>query len=226
MFINELLENDIIVISATDSNNHTIKMETSIAGLESKEDFEYLHSIKDRLQGFKYAVVQPLKSNNKVINFNRKDVNCSAVGVHDKKAYSWDKVVVLKVRLPIYGVVHIVVSDDKAVSFNRRSEYRLPLRVKATVMLLEQNNKKVEAVTHDISEHGIGFIVESDIQIPLHSKVLVSFNANAESFSLLARVIRSVPVLNDSTMFGCMITGDNDGIPEFIYEQQRLQIRK
>ena len=68
MFINELLEKDIIVIDATDTSNHTIKMETTVISLESEKDIKYMHSIEDKLQGFKYSIVQPLKNNNQLIN--------------------------------------------------------------------------------------------------------------------------------------------------------------
>lgn len=226
MFINELLEKDIIVIDATDTSNHTIKMETTVISLESEKDIKYMHSIEDKLQGFKYSIVQPLKNNNQLINFSEGDVNCSAIGVHNKKAYAWDKVAILKVKFPVHGIAHIVVSNEKASSFNRRSEYRLPLCEKANVVLRDRDNEKKEAIIHDLSEHGVGFIVESNIQIPLHSRVLINFVVGEEKFNIPARVIRSVPIINDRTLLGCVITVDNSRIPEFIYEQQRLRMRK
>ena len=223
MYVEELKAEDLVTIEATKGDN-VIKIETSVVEVSSERDQERLDSIKEKIKTEHCTLVQVLKDNECIIDFSDKSVKCSAIGISDTKLYQWGRVALVKMKFLDLGMVHLMVSNDESKSFNRRSEYRLSLTCEADLHIKDVEGK-FRCIVRDISAHGIGIMVNADMEIDRQSVISIVFTYEGTEFEVRARVIRKVHSNNNRVLVGCLIGGCNVDLPKFINAEQSKRMR-
>lgn len=223
MYVEELKAEDLVTIEATKGDN-VIKIETSVVEVSSERDQERLNSIKEKIKTEHCTLVQVLKDNECIIDFSDKSVKCSAIGISDTKLYQWRRVALVKMKFLDLGTVHLMVSNDESKSFNRRSEYRLSLTCEADLHIKDVEGK-FRCIVRDISAHGIGIMVNADMEIDRQSVISIVFTYEGTEFEVRARVIRKVHSNNNRVLVGCLIGGCNVDLPKFINAEQSKRMR-
>lgn len=127
----------------------------------------------------------------------------------------WTDVQVKNVSLKgISGV--LVASTAEATKRNRRSCYRVALGVNGIVA-------GVRVTVHDISVNGISFRAKEKLQFNSGEKVLITFAANYENYTVEATIVRIVEEEN-SFLYGCK-QKPNTQIDQLISFEQRKQVQ-
>ena len=223
MYVEELKAEDLVTIEAAKGDN-VVKIETSVVEASSERDQERLDSIKEKIKTTHCALVQVLKDNECIIDFSDKSVKCSAIGISATKLYQWERVALVKMKFLDLGTVHLMVSNDESKSFNRRSEYRLSLTCEADLRIKDVEGK-FRCIVRDISAHGIGIMVNADMEIDRQSVISITFTYEGTEFEVRARVIRKVHSNNNRVLVGCLIGGCNVDLPKFINAEQSKRMR-
>ena len=223
MYVEELKAEDLVTIEAAKADN-VVKIETTVVEVSSERAQERLDSIKEKIKTEHCTLVQVLKDNECIIDFSDKSVKCSAIGISDTKLYQWGRVALVKMKFLDLGTVHLMVSNDESKSFNRRSEYRLSLTCEADLHIKDVEGK-FRCIVRDISAHGIGIMVNADMEIDRQSVISIAFTYEGTEFEVRARVIRKVHSNNNRVLVGCLIGGCNVDLPKFINAEQSKRMR-
>lgn len=223
MYVEELIQEDLVTIEAAKGGN-VIKMETAVVEVSSDKDKERLDKIREKLNMDHFVLIQALKDEEYILDFSDQSVTCSAVAVHGNKTYQWKHVGLAKMKFHDLGVVHLMVAGDEAKSFNRRSEYRLPLSCEASFQIKDVEGQ-FRCIVRDISVHGIGIMVNGDTNLDRSSVIHVGFTYEGTSFDIQARVIRKVNSNNRRVLIGCLLSECNVDLAKFINAEQSKRMR-
>lgn len=223
MYIEELIADDLITIEASKGEN-IIKIETSVVEVSSDRDIQRMESIKEKIKTEHCVLVKVLKDDDNILDFSSNSVKCSAIGIHETKLYQWLHVGLVKMKFADLGMVHLMVSNDESKTFNRRSEYRLSLFCEADLHIKDVTGR-FRCIVRDISAHGIGIMVNTDLEIDKQSVISIVFTYEETQFEVRARVIRKVHSNNNRVLVGCLIGGCNVDLPKFINAEQSKRMR-
>lgn len=127
----------------------------------------------------------------------------------------WTDVQIKNVSIKgISGV--LVASTAEATRRNRRSCYRVPIGVNGIVA----GNR---VTIHDISVNGISFRSKEKLMFNAGEKVLITFAANYENYTVEATIVRIVEE-ESSVLYGCR-QKPNTQIDQLISFEQRKQVQ-
>lgn len=223
MFIEELNEGDVVTVEAASGDN-IIKLESTVKVVTSDADKERARALREKLKTEHFTIVELLKDNDNVLNFADPKVKCSMIALQDGKPCQFYKVAIAKFKFADLGNVHLIVSSDEARRFNRRNEFRLGITC-AAQFKVQRTDGRGEAIMRDISIHGVGFSIKSDVDLEVRDNIVVAFTYDGQEFAIPARVVRRVPTNNNRILIGCVITKSDENISKFINEQQRAQMK-
>lgn len=223
MYIEELVEGDVITVEAASGDN-IIKLDTVVKVVTTDADKERFRALRDKLHTEHYITVELLKDNDNVLNFADHNVKCSMIALHEDKPCQFNKIAIAKYKFADLGNVHLIVSSEEARRFNRRNEYRLGITC-AAQFKVQRTESRGEAIMRDISIHGIGFSIKSDVDLEVRDNIVIAFTYDGQEFAIPARVVRRVPTNNNRILVGCVITKSDESISKFINEQQRAQMK-
>lgn len=226
MYINELETGTKINIEASDGIK-TLTLDTTVASPRDAEDTAKLDEVKRAKPNMKFTVLDPIRREEKLINFVSDYVVSHMVAiVEGDKPFIWRSVTIINMRLPKYGSVHIVLSGREAVSYNRRQHYRLTLDCNGVIKIRTQDKESVYSVfVKDLSESGIGFSINGTQGLERGSGCLVEFSDSGQEFRVDAVVIRVQDMGNNRYTMGCRIRQRSAVIAKFINQKQKDRMK-
>jgi hypothetical protein len=222
MYINEVEKKTKINIEASDGEK-TLTFDTTVASPKNAADLAVLDEIRKAKPGAKYTVLDPIRREEKLVNFVSDYVISHMVAIIDgHKPFIWRSVSIVNMRLPEYGSVHIVLSNREGVAYNRRQNYRVALDCDGAIRLRTQERESLYNVfVKDVSESGIAFITKDRLGLERGSSCTVEFENSGQSFHIEAVVIRVEESGNGRYTMGCRIRQRPTGLAKFITQKQK-----
>lgn len=213
-------------VSIESSNTEAkINLKTRIATVTAPEDQAVLQQIgKERK--IVYTVLEPIREEEKLINFLSPNVKNSLVYIKEGKPYIWEGIGILNWRLPVLGSVHIVTSTRNAVSYNRRQHFRIWLGCDGSVKV--QGDEKIRGViVKDLSEGGVAFIVRDITGLEKGYVCDVSFTdaSSGSSFVIPSVIIRIEEMEDGRYTVGCRLKNFSEPVARFINTKQKERMK-
>lgn len=225
MFINELVAGTEVAIEATDGAKQ-LSFPTKISNITTQIDKDRLAILnKKRKEGkLIYCICDPVREQERLVRFEGERVAMRLFIIQNESPYSWENVKIMNVRLPEYGSVHIVVSSKRAVSCNRRGNFRIWLG--AAGVLCEVGAKDGYAViVKDISESGVGLIIDELDTVERGKTYQVRFTEAGSEYNVIVIVVRVMLMKDGRYNVGCRIKVKSEVIAKLVNVKQQERIR-
>lgn len=168
-------------------------------------------------------VVEPFKLNDAIVEFNaRIEIELMVIRPNDVPYY-WQRVVINR-KIYHDKEVHVITSRLPGVKMNRRHSFRV--FIGNSVKMTGASEDAMNVVLHDLSTGGFSIEVPKDIEIPMHSKVVVEYSDNAmkKYYELGGRPIRKLE-MERFTIYGCILDNRNTGDLQNYLNEKQLQHR-
>lgn len=212
MYINEVEVGSAIEISISADNRKMEFKSTAVSGIGSP---------------VKGLIIEPIYIDDKMVKFKASDMKIEVIAICGElsKLFMWNAVSITSTKSKDGKIYHCIVSDREGKKVNRRTNFRMPLGLRAKMMM---NFKKTEydVIIKDLSSTGYCFICSGDIDVDIRSNVVINFmDAEADVyFTLTAIVVRKAPMA-DSTevMVGCRMNSENQSVSRYVIEKQMRQ---
>ena len=222
--ITELAPGSIISLTAR-RGNKTYRFESFVLELSEKEDIDYAGTLEGD-----FIIVEPIRVDNKIIRFVTERINYYFIGHHKSKPYLFENIFVDKIRLPKYGVAHIIKADKEGKRFNRRSNFRVWLGQHCHIAL-RGSKAQHDAMIKDLSSTGIGLIIKKEYTVNIGDEIEVQFNdekynEQREDYqftlhTIKGEVVREFDSNEKADIVGCRITEGQEGAEKFVAMKQR-----
>lgn len=232
MFINEIEEGTVVTIRA-EKEGHAMTFVSKTMGV-SEKDFGFLEVVGKKIIIPYFVIIEQVLYEKQPINFIGEGIVSECMAVVKESPYKWPNVKVARLQLPEEGWVHVIFTNEDVRSFNRRSEFRVPLDCRATVKLGGTTSFK-DAILKDISPHGFGFVIDSEQAIEVGDKVELQFresetvSKSGDSISILystnGTVVRVVKMDEKRNLIGCRVGYMNSDISRFIINKQAKRVK-
>lgn len=206
---------------------HEVKENSNISVRASKGK-KALNFETKALKGMeKGLVVDKIKYGDKLVGFDTKsDISytVTAVNLQDNKVYCWNDVEIKRVELEDGNVFHIIISERPANTINRRGGYRVYLGERGVIQVGEHSSA-YQVLIKDISEHGLSFIDDRDIDISTCGIVHITFEDQSmeTKFNLRCAIVRKEPI-EERFIYGCRLLGESNKIGKYVAVKQRIQM--
>jgi hypothetical protein len=225
MFINEVPTKTKINIETSDGEK-TLTFDTFIATPKNAADLAVLDEVKKAKPEMSYTVLDPIRREQKLMNFVSDYVISHMVAILDgHKPYIWRNVSIVNMKLPVYGSVHIVLSQKEGVAYNRRQNPRVVLDCNGTIKIRTPEKETVyNAFVKDVSESGIAFVTKDRLGMDRGSACTVSFEDSSQMFNIEVVVARVQPEGSHFIM-GCKIRQRPTGLAKFITLKQKGKLK-
>jgi hypothetical protein len=225
MFVNDLTPGTKVSIEASNSDAK-VNLKTAVANISDAADVERVNAIKKENPSVKFVIVDAIREQDLLINFNADGVTNSLVWILNDKPQIWSGVAIRNVKLPVYGSVHLIVSKKEAVSYNRRQNFRVFMGVEGTVKKTETDEPKSVTVK-DISESGIAFLIKAENEYQKGDILHISFiaGANATNFNLAIVVIRKESLPDGRLLYGCRLKNRSELVAKLVNQRQHEQMK-
>lgn len=225
MFVSDLTPNTEVSIEAS-NKDAKINLKTTVANITDPADVEKINSIKKENKSLKFVVLDAIREQDLLINFNAEGVTNSLVLIKDEKPQIWRGVAIKNIKLPVYGSVHIIVSKKEAVSYNRRQNFRVFVGAEGLVRRTEMDEPKPVSVK-DISEGGVAFITRGTEQYQKGDVLYLNFIAGSggTNFNLSVVVIRRETLSDGRVIYGCRLKNRSEVVAKYINQKQHEQMK-
>lgn len=172
-------------------------------------------------------VCEPLLHEGKIINFAIPGVT-HEVQIFDNEAgklYAWRNIEVKAGYYHKKTLCHLIYLNSLPVEINRRRNYRQYVGIEGDVFPFHKSPYKV--IVKDVSNTGVGFIVEDKGELGIGQEVRVVFKDcdNKFRFALKSKIVRERKLANGSTEFGCRIPEPPHSLAAYVAHKQ-LEERK
>jgi len=163
----------------------------------------------------------------KPINFNTSaQLKLSVVIIDtDSKPYEWKSVTIKAVDYK--GTKYsLLLSSDDTESINRRFGYRVYLGLQGVVQI-GSHSAFYEVIVKDISEAGVAFIYNTDINLNKHTATRgrITFKDESKKFALGFSIVRKEQVDENRFLYGCALTNKSDAIRKYVTAKQIQQLQ-
>ncbi len=170
---------------------------------EDKMPLEFKSQILLSSQRGKCVFLEPLREDNKILNFDVSDIRITAYYITGEDLPIVFKKCTMQYISHNEHKYHAVICSENGVNQNRRNHFRVPVDEYCHV-----NNGKatVDGIMVNVSSTGFAFVVSHWDNSPM-DQVLVSYHdtlLNME-FKIKGKVVRTEPREGDRTLFGCRI---------------------
>lgn len=180
-------------------------------------------SIKSLEEGL---VVNRIRYCGKVVNFENTPgiiYTVTAVSMKDNKVYRWGSVAIHKILIEEEEYL-LLTCNQEAKATNRRDSYRVFLGTKGMIQP-GPNHSAFDVTIKDISENGLAFIHNKDIDISNCGMVHVTFQDETwnQNFDLNCVIVRKQP-LEERFIYGCQLIGGSNTIGRYMALKQRERL--
>lgn len=226
MKVSELEPGKKFTLEAVDEDRN-MQLKGTIANVTAERDLTLLKQLKQALQNTFYCFADPIRDDNRLLNFESEKVTCNMVTILEgEKPYVWNNVKIMNVKLPVYGSIHIIVSKNDGAFYNRRQNYRVFLGIEGTIDA-EDGSEPKRATVKDLCANGIGLITQQKENFERGDLMTVVFN-EAESgteFHLKAAVVRNDEMDDGRYNIGCILRSNADVVARFVYDKQKKKMK-
>lgn len=199
---------------------------TVTAGLEQ---LEFETSVVQAGEG--HIIVEPVKYNDKILNFSNKSVIKNIVVDTEPLPEKYINVDV-EITMLEDKKYHIVLSDKEGIPINRRNDFRVYIGSYVTAQL-SSINSSVEAILKDVSIGGFSLVIRTEGIDGIvgwagqHIKV-VYYHGGKERIPMvfIGEVVREEEVEEGRIVVGCRSLRQPFGIEKFIAAKQREELRR
>lgn len=224
MFVSDLTPKTEVSIEAS-NKEAKVNLKSKVANITDPADVAIITAIKRDNKSVRFVVLDAIREQDMLINFNAEGVTNSLVYIKDNKPLIWPGVSVKNLRLPVYGSIHIIVSERESVSYNRRQSYRVFLGVEGSVKRTETDEPKTVTVK-DLSDVGIAFIAKGDSEYQRGDILYINFTEpGGNSFNLSLVVLRRDNMPDGRITFGCRLKNRSELVSKFITQKQHEQMK-
>ena len=225
MFVSDLTPKTEVSIESS-NKIAKVNLKTTVANITDPADVEKINLIKKENKSVKFVVLDAIREQDLLINFNAEGVTNSLIIILDDKPQVWHGVAIKNIKLPVYGSVHIIVSKKEAASYNRRQSFRVFVGVEGLVRRGEMDEPRPVTVK-DISEGGIAIIARTNLQYQRGDVLHLSFTAGSggTNFNLSIVVIRQENLEDGRILYGCRLKNRSEVVAKFINQKQHEQIK-
>lgn len=172
------------------------------------------------------ALLEPIRYENKILNFSSDCIKLTAEAVVGNKPFIWRGCMI---TLVTYGKVkyHALICKNRGVSVNRRQAFRVPVTEEGSV---NNGSRTVDATCIDVSSTGFSFVTDNYDSIPMENVVL-NYHDNLLDIDvqLSGVVVRKEKRENNKTLFGCRIMTAGaiaDKLAKYISDRQRKMVKR
>lgn len=168
--------------------------------------------------------INPIIVNERTIGFNDK-CRINLIVKIEGKVFLWENVEIKLVRYD--GNIYLRISiQGEGKPYNRREAYRMYIGEDMPVYINTATGPYlINVLVKDISETGVGFITNEDLDIDRMIRLKIKDFNNI--IALTGVIVRKeyLPHL-DSYLYGCKFNEKNDKLGKFIARKQGEQLRK
>jgi hypothetical protein len=191
MYMNEIAPKTKITLE-TFAGDKRILTETAVANITSAADKSKLSSVRKAKPNAQYAVLDPVRRNDKLVNFAGNGVSNHMLAlIGGQNLTIWKNVSVLNMKLPSYGSVHVVLSTREGAPFDRRKSDRIELGCEGTLRIRTTEKELTYAIgVLNMSETGVAFSTGELHGLEKGSGCLIDFSVEASTFHFDAVVAR------------------------------------
>ncbi len=225
MFVSDLAPKTEVSVEASNKEAR-VNLKSKVANITDAEDVAIVNAIKRDNKSVRFVILDAIREQDMLINFNAEGVTNSLVYIKDEKPLIWHGVTIKNLRLPVYGSIHIIVSEKESVSYNRRQSYRVFLGVEGAVKRTETDEPKTVTVK-DLSEGGVAFVTKGKEEYQKGDILYISFQAepNGSTFNLSLVVIRQDHMPDGRVTYGCRLKNRSELVSKFITKKQHEQMK-
>jgi hypothetical protein len=223
MYMNEIAPKTKITLE-TFVGEKRILTETAVANITSAADKSMLSGVRKAKPNAQYAVLDPVRRNDKLVNFAGNGVNNHMLAlIGGQNLTIWKNISVLNMKLPSYGSVHVVLSTREGTPFDRRKSERVELD--CTGMLKIRTTEKeltYEIGMMNMSESGIAFSTNEMHGLEKGSGCLIDFSIDGASFHFDVVVVR-VEKDGHNHIVGCRIRQRSGPVATYIKQRKKAK---
>lgn len=225
MFVSDLAPKTEVSVEAA-NNEARVNLKTTVASITDPADVEKINLIKKENKSVKFVVLDAIREQDLLINFNAEGVTNSLIVIKDGKPQRWRGVAIKNIKLPVYGSVHIIVTKKEAVSYNRRQNFRVFVGAEGLIRRTEMDEPK-PATVKDISEGGVAFITRGTEQYQKGDVLYLNFIAGSggTNFNLSVVVIRKETLQDGRTLYGCRLKNRSEVVAKYVNQKQHEQMK-
>ena len=168
--------------------------------------------------------INPIIVNERTIGFNDK-CRINLIVKIEGKVFLWENVEIKLVRYD-GNIYHRISIQGEGKPYNRREAYRMYIGEDMPVYINTATGPYlINVLVKDISETGVGFITNEDLDIDRMIRLKIKDFNNI--IALTGVIVRKeyLPHL-DSYLYGCKFNEKNDKLGKFIARKQGEQLRK
>lgn len=223
-YIDGMAKGTSVSIEATDEEGKHVSLFTTVAQITDMTDMMVLEDLRHKHAKLHYAFLDPVREEGLLINFTSENVIKNIVIIQEGRPYGWKNVNIINLRLPVYGSIHVIISNDKIKPFNRRKYYRLSLGIEGIMQVQEQTHP---VLIKDISEGGIAIISNAIAGVEKGVLLEISFHDNSTGayYRLPAAVVWVDSTTSVRTVYGCRLLVHSDSLAHFINFKQQEKMR-
>ena len=228
MKITELQPGSIISLTAR-RGNRSYRFESFILGLTEQADIEFVSNIVGE-----FVLVEPIRVDEKLVRFTAEGINYYFIGNHKDKPYLFKNISIEKVRLPLYGVAHLLRAPKEGMRFNRRGHFRVWLGQHCNIALRDSKAQH-DAIIKDVSTSGAGLIIKKDYEVHVGDSIEVQFNTEKYNeqredyqftvYTFKAEITRVVEHGEKVNLVGSRMIKGQENIEKFVAIKQRAKNR-
>ncbi len=222
LFIDQLEPGSKITIHSY-LNNASVDLDSAIAEV-SASDLAFLQNLFKRISNTHYAVIEPIHEQDLLINFKAGNVLSDIYYTVDGKPYVWRSANIINLQLPQHGSVHVLVSKEQCYQYNRRRFYRVWLGVNGVLQSTDSSDKRI--LIRDISESGIGFISDTDLELKKNTAGTISFVSDQNSYSFKVVIVRLEQMEDGRFAYGARLLALNEVAARLVHTKQQMAMWK
>lgn len=182
--------------------------------------------------GENYIIVEPIKHNDKILNFSNKSVIKNIIVESQPLPEKYINVDV-EITMLENKKYHIILSDKEGIPVNRRNEFRVYVGSYVTAQLANVN-QSVEAILKDVSVGGFSLVIRKEgvdgIVGWIGQMIKVVYyhgnNKNRIPMVFIGQVVREDDIDEERVVVGCKSLRQPFGIEKFIADRQREELRR
>lgn len=218
MYINEIPVHTDIIIKAKLNNNETTFI-TNVVDIDDK-----IIEILERKLKSKVLIVKLVELDGKVVSFDVKTVKLEIEASVYDKCYIWKRLNITNLELGKYGKCTVIISNETVNYVNRRNNFRVSVGLRSITMI---GLKRVDSTVKDISNKGIGLIVDKEVGGTVGDVLRVSFDdaKRKASFNVECTIARIQEINDRKQLFGCVISNIRPDPSYYITRLQRESLQ-
>lgn len=178
------------------------------------------------------VLAAPVLQNDKVISFRAKGLIVDVlVTLEDDKPQLFKNVTISVLKKPDGTFCYNLATAALSKPYNRRRNFRCYVGAASSVQF-GPNHRTHEAVIKDISASGFSFVCNNDVSFDKDQLVHTVLNDYLEelaenfSFHLYGIIVRSYPLDDMRTVYGCRLNKKVSGLDAYIMKKERLRLKR